>query len=70
MHKNPTKIAQKITKITRRNHESFHTLGDQILYKMVKNSKRMEQGNEKQSSWMVCPETLELYIRSSYGKGK
>jgi hypothetical protein len=24
----------------------------------------MEQGNEKKSSWMVCPETLELIYES------
>jgi hypothetical protein len=41
MHENPTKIAQKNIKITRatkggRNNESFHTLGGQILYKLVK----------------------------------
>jgi hypothetical protein len=30
-----------------RNHESFHTLRGQILYKMVKKIYAYEQGNEK-----------------------
>jgi hypothetical protein len=43
MHKNPMKIARKrhnktheLQERDRHNHESFHTLGGQILYKLVK----------------------------------
>jgi hypothetical protein len=44
-NKNRTKKTQKSHELQeedRRNHESFHTLGGQILYKQVKKSKPME----------------------------
>jgi hypothetical protein len=44
----------------RRNHESFHSLGGQILYKRRKNLSQWKKVNGKQFGWMVCLETLEL----------
>jgi hypothetical protein len=65
-----TQKTHELQERNQRNHESFHTLGGQILYKPVKKSTPMEQGNEKQSGRMVCPETLELIYMSPSGLGK
>jgi hypothetical protein len=46
------------------NHESFHSLGGQILHKQRKNLTLWSKENEKQSGWIVCLETLELIYLS------
>jgi hypothetical protein len=73
-NKNSSKKTQKSHELqdgNRRNHESIHSLGGQILYKRSKKSKRIEQGNEKQSEWMVFLETLELiYVSRSQARQK
>jgi hypothetical protein len=49
-NKNSSKKTRKSNELqtgNRRNHESFHSLGGQILYKRRKNSNPREQGNEK-----------------------
>jgi hypothetical protein len=64
---NSSKMTRKSNELqveNQRNHESFHSLGRQILYEWRKKSNPMEQGNEKQSGWMVCLETLELIYMS------
>jgi hypothetical protein len=66
-NKNISKITWKSHELqegNRRNHEIFHSLGGQILYKTEEKSNPMEQGNEKQSEWMVCLEILELIYMS------
>jgi hypothetical protein len=76
-HENPTKITWK-----RHEKHSSHKkeidvtmkasihLEVRFSTKQWRKSKPMEQGNEKQSKWMICPETLELYIWSPSGLGK
>jgi hypothetical protein len=76
MHKNLTKIARK-------RHENHMSCKKEIDTTMKlpytrrsdssqtgEKSKPMEQGNEKQSGRMVCPETLELIYMSPSGPGK
>jgi hypothetical protein len=58
-----TRKSNELQTGNRRNHESFHSLGGQILYKLEK-SNPTEQGNEKQFGWIVCLETLELIYMS------
>jgi hypothetical protein len=59
-----TRKSNELQTGNRRNHESFHSLGGQILYKLRKKSNPGEQGNEKQSGWIVCLEILELISMS------
>jgi hypothetical protein len=59
-----TRKCNELQTRNRRNHESFHSLGGQILYKQRKNLIPGEQGNEKQFGWIVCLETLELIYMS------
>jgi hypothetical protein len=64
------KIAQK----RHENHTSYKEIDTTMkasIHSEVKfftnrfrKSKPMEQGNEMQSGWMVCPETLELIYMS------
>jgi hypothetical protein len=64
---NSSKKTQKSNELqtgNRRKHESLHSLGGQILYKRKKKSNPREQGNEKQSGWIVILETLELIYMS------
>jgi hypothetical protein len=64
---NSSKKTQKSNELqtgNRRNHESFHSLGGQILYKRTKNLTLERKENEKQSRWIVCPEILELIYMS------
>jgi hypothetical protein len=66
-HENNSKKTRKSNELqaeNRRNHESFHSLGGQILYKQRKKSNPMEQGNEKQSRSIVYLKTLELIYMS------
>jgi hypothetical protein len=65
--KNSSKKARKSNELqpgNQRNHESFHSLGGQILYKRSKNLTLWSKENEKQSGWMVCLETLKLIYMS------
>jgi hypothetical protein len=65
--KNISKKTRKSNELqtgNRRNHESFHSLGGHVLYKQRKNLTLESKGNEKQSGWMVCLETLELIYMS------
>jgi hypothetical protein len=48
----------------RRNHESFHSLGGQILYKQRKNLTLESKENAKQTERIVRLETLELIYMS------
>jgi hypothetical protein len=59
-----TRKSNKLQATNQRNHESFHSLGGQILYKWWKNLTLWSKENEKQSRWMVCLETLELIYMS------
>jgi hypothetical protein len=59
-----TRKSNELQTENRRNHESFHSLGGQILYKTEEKSNPREQGNEKQSGWIVFLETLELIYMS------
>jgi hypothetical protein len=59
-----TRKSNELQTRNRRNHENFHSLGSQILFKQREKSNPMKQGNEKQSGWMVCLETLELIYMS------
>jgi hypothetical protein len=59
-----TRKSNELQTQNRCNHESFHPLGGQILYKWRKNLTPRDQGNEKRSGWMVCRETLELIYMS------
>jgi hypothetical protein len=66
-----TRKCNELQEENRCNHESFHSLGGQILYRQRKNLTLWSKENEKQSGWMVCLETLELiYIRVPPGPGK
>jgi hypothetical protein len=48
-----TRKSHELQKGDRRNHESFHTLRGQILYKPVKNLNLWSKENEKQSRRIV-----------------
>jgi hypothetical protein len=63
-----TRKSNELPTGNRRNHESFHSLGGQILYKTEEKSNPMEQGNKKLSGRMICLETLELIYMSPPGK--
>jgi hypothetical protein len=55
-----TRKSNGLQVVNRHNHESFHSLGGQILYKRRKNLTLWSKENEKQSRWIVCLETLKL----------
>jgi hypothetical protein len=66
-NENSSKKARKSNGVqtrNRRNHESFHSLGGQILYKRRKNLTLESKENDKQYRWMVRLETLELIYMS------
>jgi hypothetical protein len=65
-----TQKSHELQEGNRRNYESFHSLGGQILYKRVKNLNLWSNENEKQPGRMVCRETLELIFMSPSGPGK
>jgi hypothetical protein len=65
-----TRKSNKLQTGNGHNHESFHSLGGQILYKTEEKSNPREQGNEKHCGWMVCLETLKLIYRVPSGPGK
>jgi hypothetical protein len=59
-----TRKSNKLQAGNRRNHETFHSLGGQILYKRRKNLTLWSKENEKQSRWIVCLKTLALIYMS------
>jgi hypothetical protein len=59
-----TRKSNELQTGNRCNRESFHSLGGQILYKLLKNLTLESKENEKQSGWIVCLETLELIYMS------
>jgi hypothetical protein len=59
-----TRKSNELQTENRCNHESFHSLGGQILYKRRKNLTLESKENEKQSGWIVCLETLEAIYMS------
>jgi hypothetical protein len=64
--KNSSKKTRKSNELqtgNRRNHESFHSLGGQILYKLRKNL-TLESKEMRSSPDGVCLETLELIYMS------
>jgi hypothetical protein len=65
-----TRKSNELQTGNRRNHESFHALGGQILYKKEEKSNPIEHGNEKQSRWIVCLETLKLINMSPLRAGQ
>jgi hypothetical protein len=76
-HENPTKIAQKkaresheLQEGNQRNHECFHTLRGQILYKTVKKIYTYAARKREVVRKVVCPETLDLIYMSPSRLGK
>jgi hypothetical protein len=59
-----TRKSNELQTGNRRNHESFHSLRGQILYRPEEKFDPREQGNEKKSRRMVFLETLELIYMS------
>jgi hypothetical protein len=65
-----TRKSNELQTGNRRNHECFHSLEGQILYKRRKNLNLESKENEKQSGWIVCLETLELIYEFPPGQAK
>jgi hypothetical protein len=65
-----TRKSHELQEGNRRNHESFHSLGGQILYKRRKNVTLWSKENEKKSRWMICLETLELIYMGVFDWGQ
>jgi hypothetical protein len=66
-NENSSKKARKSNVLqtgNRRNHESFHSLGGQILYKRRKNLTLWSKEMRSSPDGMVCLETLELIYMS------